>query len=216
MRNERRRSVVIVDDHPVVLQGAARLLSAASDFEVAGTASSGEEAVAIVRNRKPDLIILDLRLPDMLAPELSKRLQAEAPGAKVVIFTAFDDALLLRAALEAGAAALLLKDVHEFDLLRALRRVCAGELIIDERIDVDLQGIARLERRPARGTDGRLTPREQDVLHLLARGMSSKQIALELKLTPNTVRSYSQRLLSKLGAHSRIEAVAKARSLRLV
>lgn len=205
-----RTRILLVDDHPVVVQGAARLLATTPDFEVVGTASTGREALELARSLRPDVVLLDLRLGDALAPELCRKLRASLPEVRIAILTAFDDSALLHAALREGAAGLLLKDVHEFDLIRALREIRNGRRFIDHRMQVLTE-----DARPV-GDDGNLTRREHEVLVLLARGMSSKQIADELQLAHNTVRSYSQSVLAKLDAHSRIEAVAKARQLRLV
>jgi len=211
-----RSRVLVVDDHPVVLQGVRHLLTGAGDFEVAAESTSADEGLAAARREQPDLILLDLRIADVLAPDVCTRLRLAAPRARVVILTAFDDEALLRACLQAGAAGILLKDAHGLDLVQALRRVQAGETVLDERIDA-----RRLGRpQPLRTDEGAiyepLTPREHTVLRLMVQGLTSKEIGEELSLAPNTVRSYTQSLLSKLHARNRIQALATAKRLRLL
>ena len=213
-----RTKVLVVDDHPVVLDGVRHLLASAGDFVVVAEATSGVAALEAARRERPDLVILDLRLPDLLAPELCRELRAALPRATIVILTAFDDRALLQACLHQGATGVLLKDVHDLDFLRALRDIRAGRVVVDERI---LQDPCARARRLHFGDDGAtvygpLTPREYEVLRLLARGLATKEIADTLHLTTNTVRSYVQSLLLKLQARSRIEALAAARRLHLI
>lgn len=211
-----RSRVLLVDDHPVVLEGICQLLATAHDFEVVAQATSATEALLAAGRLQPDLIVLDLMLPNAVATDICRELRASIPGVRVVILTAFDDRPLLRAALEAGASGILLKDVHKLDLVRALREIRAGRTVVDERVVEGL--LVRGQHRADTSADmnGPLTPRECEVLGLIARGMTSKEIARALHLAPNTVRSYSQSLLAKLGAHNRIEALAAARRLRLI
>ena len=213
-----RTTVLIVDDHPVVLDGVRQLLASAGDFVVVAEATSGATALEAARREQPGLVVLDLRLPYVLAPDLCRELRAVVPRARIVILTAFDDRALLQACLDQGAAGVLLKDVHDFDLMCALRDIMAGREVVDERV---LQGPSTRAGRLHFGDDeatvyGPLTPREYDVLRLLARGLTTKEIAGTLHLTTNTVRSYAQSLLMKLQARTRIEALAAARRLRLI
>lgn len=203
-------SVLLIDDHPVVLQGVRHLLAEASDFEVIAECTSADEGLEVARGSQPDLVVLDLRIGDRLAPDVCFRLRRFVPGAKVVILTAFDDSALLQACLQAGAAGVLLKDTLGLELVRALRRVRDGEQVLDERLG-----------RPSMVQDGGelyepLTPREHEILGLMARGLVGKEIANELNLAPNTVRSYAQSVLSKLHARSRVQALATAKRLRLL
>lgn len=207
--------VIVIDDHPIVRQGISRLLDAETDFELVGEGTSGEEGLAAAERTKPDIVVLDLRLPDALGPEVCRQLSESLPDTKVVILTAFDDVPLLRACLQAGASAVLLKDVHEYGLVESLREVRGGHTIVDDRI-ADSGGPKKVLRDAEGHVYEGLTEREHEVLRLLACGMTSREIADELYLSPNTVRSYTQSLLGKLQAHNRIQALATARRLHLI
>lgn len=208
-----RVTVLLIDDHPIVMHGVKHLLAESSEFQVVAECTTADEGVAAARREQPDLVVLDLRIAEVLAPEVCGRLRSAAPRAKVVILTAFDDDALLRACLNVGAAGVLLKDAHGLDLVDALRRVRSGETVMDKRLEAP-------PRRPLR--DGEnvvvepLTPREHEVLRLMAQGLIGKEIAGELSLAPNTVRSYSQSVLSKLHANNRVQALATAKRLRLL
>ena len=204
--------VLLIDDHPIVLHGVQHLLAGSSEFEVVGECTTAEDGVAAARREQPDLVILDLRIADVLAPDVCTRLRSAAPAARIVILTAFDDDALLQACLQRGAAGVLLKDALGLDLVDALRRVLGGETVLDKRLhrpSHSLQESGDHVFEP-------LTQREYDVLRLMARGLIGKEIAGELSLAPNTVRSYAQSVLSKLHASNRVQALATAKRLRLL
>lgn len=205
-----RTRVLIVDDHPVVISGVRRLLSLAPDFEVVAHAMTAEAAIEAATGTTPDLVLLDLRLPEVHSADLCRALTTTLSRAKVVIFTAFVDSTLLRACLLAGAAGVLLKDADETNLVADLRHIRAGRTVIDPR----LKGVPASLTRVTPGND--LTPRELEVLRLLAEGMSSKEMAAALGISPNTVRSYCQSVLFKLQATSRLQALANARARELL
>ena len=206
-------SVLVIDDHPVVIDGVRQLLAAETDFKLVGEATTGEEGVDLARRLAPDVVVLDLKLGDNFAPHLCRSLQDVSGNSRVVIHTAFDDREPMRACLNAGAVGIVLKDAS--NLVEALRRVLAGELYVDPSLVEDPR--ARALRL---GEDGgmyeSLTQREYEVLCVMALGRTSKEIAAELFLAENTVRSYTQSLLTKLHARNRIEALARARDLRLL
>jgi DNA-binding NarL/FixJ family response regulator len=206
-----RTRVLLVDDHPIVISGIRRLLASAPDFEVVGQASTARDAVERAIATDPDMILLDLHLPDVRSADLCRRIRATVPSAQVVIFTAFVEASLLRSCLGAGVAGVLLKDAHELDLVSDLRRIRAGKVVVDDRVQA-----TAAEPAQAHLLDATLTQREHEVLRLLAEGMSGKEMASALGLAPNTVRSYCQSLLSKLQSTSRIQALANARTRGLL
>lgn len=206
-------SVLVIDDHPVVIEGVRQLLSAEPDLELVGEAVTGEEGVRLARRLAPDLVVLDLKLGENFALHMCRLLQDVSGSSRVVIHTAFDDRELLRACLNAGAAGIVLKSAS--NLVEALRRVMAGELYVDRSLVEDPR-VRALRLGEESGTGESLTRREYEVLCVMALGRTSKEIAAELSLAENTVRSYTQSLLAKLQARNRIEALARARGLRLL
>ncbi|MFD4253271.1 response regulator [Amycolatopsis thermoflava] len=197
-------TVLVVDDHPVVRDGVTLLLRAEPSLKLIGSAESGRVALLRVGELRPDLILLDLRLPDMLAPEVIAGLRQVHPAGRIVVFTAHGDHQGPLAALDAGANGCLLKDVAGTDLVSALRRVLRGERVVDPRIMPD-----HSSRSDALARSG-LTRREYEVLRLAAQGQTNPEIAETTGLTRNTVKTYLQSALHKLGARNRVEAIGKA------
>lgn len=207
--------VVIIDDHPIVVRGISELLEGATAFTVAGSALNVREAVAIVAELQPDMAILDLRLGQDLAPDVMSLLKEAAPNIKIVILTAYDDGALLQGCLARGAGAVLLKDASGLDLIAALDEVLNGGQVVDKRLTS--RGHRQIEQDLyEQGGFERLSDREHDILRLLARGLNTREMATELTLMPNTVRSYTQAVLGKLQSKNRVMALATARRLRLV
>ncbi|HXV93383.1 MAG TPA: response regulator transcription factor [Pseudonocardia sp.] len=195
---------MVVDDHPVVRDGVALLLRNAPSLVVVGSAESGRAALHRAPGLRPDLVLLDLRLPDMLAPEVVRGLREVVPAAKVVVFTAHGDHHGVQAALDAGAHGCLLKDAAATDLVAALCRVLHGECVRDPRmVPGKAAGRAALARSG-------LTRREYEVLRLAAQGRTNPEIAETTGLARNTVKTYLQAALHKLGARNRVEAIGKA------
>lgn len=204
--------ILLVDDHPVVLDGLRALLDTVPDFEVVGEATDRETAVRLAGELRPHGIVLDLRLQGSFAADTSTSLKQAAPGTVVLIHTATEELEPVRAALRAGADGAVFKDGR--DLVTALHHLLSGNgPYVNER----------LTRTPeSRRVEGSgelvepLSPREYDVLCAFALGRSTRDIAQELFLAESTIRSYTKSLLTKLGAHSRIEAVAAARRFSLI
>ena len=196
--------VMVVDDHPVVRDGVALLLRSEPSLVVVGSAESGRAAIERAPELAPDLVLLDLRLPDMLAPEVVTALRGVLPAAKVVVFTAHGDHAGVAAALDAGAHGALLKDAAATDLVAALRQVLRGERVTDPRI------VPRGAADPAALARSGLTRREYEVLRLAAQGRTNPEIAETTGLARNTVKTYLQGALHKLGARNRVEAIGKA------
>jgi two-component system nitrate/nitrite response regulator NarL len=202
--------VLVTDDHPIVLDGVTLALQNTSWLRVAGYARTGREAIAAVENLRPDVVLLDLRLPDMLGPEAVQALRARRPEVKIILFTAYPDHAALDAALAAGAHGVVVKDTEREDLVDVIRRVVAGERVVC----VDVGGSnAWLSRKL--GEHG-LTRREYDILRRVAMGETNPEIARALGLSRNTVKTYLQRALEKLGAHNRVEALARANQLGIL
>jgi two-component system nitrate/nitrite response regulator NarL len=195
--------VMVVDDHPVVRDGVALLLRSEPALVVVGSAETGRAALDRAPELNPDLVLLDLRLPDMLAPEIVAGLRDVVPRARVVVFTAHGDHHGVQAALDAGAHGALLKDAAATDLVAALRRVLRGERVTDPRT------VPGGTSRDALARSG-LTRREYEVLRLAAQGRTNPEIAESTGLARNTVKTYLQSALHKLGARNRVEAIGKA------
>jgi len=202
---------MVVDDHPVVRDGVALLLRGDPSLVVVGAAESGRTALERAPGLSPDLVLLDLRLPDMLAPETIRGMVAAAPDVKVIIFTAYPDHAALGDALAAGAHGVLVKDTERADLVDVIRRVAGGERVLS--VDLDGDGSALLNRKLR---EHGLTRREYEILRHVAMGETNPEIASALGLTRNTVKTYLQRSLEKLGARNRVEALARANQLGIL
>jgi DNA-binding NarL/FixJ family response regulator len=194
-----------VDDHPVVCDGVALLVQNDPTVEVTGSAHTGADAIEKATALAPDVILLDLRLPDMPAPELARRLRKAAPSARIVVFTAFADYVTLSTLNDAGIDGCLLKDASRTDLIESIWRVARGERVFDPRIE---GGAPRRNRLV--GGDISLTPREEEVLRRVAMGETNPEIAAAIGLSRNTVKAYLQTVLQKLGARNRVEAIIRA------
>ncbi|MET0897947.1 MAG: response regulator transcription factor [Mycobacterium sp.] len=212
--NSRVSTVLIVDDHPVVAHGIERVLDRAGDFAVVAACYSGIEALDVAGKMCPDIAVVDVRLGDTDGVEVCRRLLAAVPGIRVVMLTAFDDAARLRQCLASGASGVLLKGTIDLDIAQALREVVSGKIVVDRSVARDLEAAESLltDATPS----ATLRPREAEVLRLIGFGMTTKAIARELDLTVNTVRSYTQALMLKLGAHTRVQAVVTGQKMGLI
>ena len=196
--------VLVVDDHPVVHDGVALLVERTRSVTIAGSARSGREAIELAEQLKPDVVLLDLRLPDMLGSEAVRAIRRRAPGTVVLIFTAHPDHAALDAAREAGAAGLVVKDVTRSDLAEVIGKAARHEPVPwGTGSDVAAATAAALARFG-------LTRREYDVLRRVALGETNAEIADAIHLSRNTVKTYLQSALQKLGARNRVEAIARA------
>ncbi|MEV4286962.1 response regulator transcription factor [Nonomuraea bangladeshensis] len=208
--------VVIADDHLVVRTGFGELLDTQPDFEVAGRAADGLEAVRICREVKPDVVLMDVRMPGMGGIEATREL-AGPGGPRVLILTTFDLDEYVYDALRAGASGFLLKDVTAERLFDAVRVVAAGEALLAPAVTRRLIGeFARMGPRPPVAGLGTLTPRETQVLRLVAEGLSNPEIAARLVVTEETVKTHVSRVLNKLGLRDRTQAVVAAYETGLV
>ncbi len=196
--------ILVTDDHPVVREGLAAMLATQPDFSVIGMAGSGADAIAQSLALRPDVLLLDLEMPQGDGVEVTRRLNAELPSARVIIFTAFDRDEQILDALKAGARGYLLKGAPRDELFRAIRAVHAGGSLIEPVV------ASKLLRR-MQDNEHVLTEREREVLHLLARGDPNKRIAAELRVSERTVKFHVGSILAKLGAANRTSAVAEAR-----
>ncbi len=203
--------VVVADDHEIVRTGFANLLATQPDFDVAGTADDGAAAVRLCRRLKPDVVLMDIRMPGVDGLEATRRLAASG-GPRVLILTTFDLDEYVYEALTAGASGFLLKDTTAERLFDAVRVVAAGEALLAPRVTKRL--IAEFAaRRPARKPSAVLdvlTPRETEVLRLMAEGLSNQEIAARLVVAEETIKTHVSRVLGKLGLRDRTQAVVAA------
>lgn len=195
--------VLVVDDHPIVLDGVTLALQSTALMEVVGYARSGREAIDALELLRPDVVLLDLRLPDMLGPEVVRSMLARTQDTRIILFTAYPDHASRVDSLAAGAHGIMVKDSDRADLIDVIRRVMDGERVVSDDLPDTLTTEARYR---AHG----LTRREYEILRRIAMGETNPQIADELGLTRNTVKTYVQRTLEKLGARNRIEAIIRA------
>lgn len=204
--------VVIVDDHPIVRAGLVGLVDSADDLEVVGTGSTGVEAVSLAKALTPDVMLMDLRMPELDGDAATAQILAAAPSTRVVILTTYesDDAIL--SAIGAGASGYLLKAAPEAELLAGIRAVAAGEVALAPSVSRVLVRRAAAKPEPAVV----LTARELDVLRLVAEGLSNREIGARLHLGEATVKTHLLTAFPKLGARSRTGAVTRARDLGLL
>jgi DNA-binding NarL/FixJ family response regulator len=210
--------VVVADDQEVVRAGFAALLDTQPDLTVVGSAADGAEAVLVCRARRPDVVLMDVRMPVMDGIEATRHL-ATVDGPRILILTTFDLDEHVFDALQAGASGFLLKDVTAERLFDAVRIVAAGEALLAPTVTRRLIGeFARLRPRPPRQPAplGLLTPREIEVLRLVAEGLSNPEIAERLVVSDETVKTHVSRMLGKLGLRDRAQAVVVAYETGLV
>jgi DNA-binding NarL/FixJ family response regulator len=207
--------VLVVDDQAIVRDGLVTVLSLVPDLEVVGEAADGAEAVALVAEHTPDVVLMDLRMPVVDGPTATARITAAYPGVAVLVLTTFADDDSIMTALRAGARGYLTKDAGRVEIATAVRAVASGQSTFDAAIGARLVAGLRSPEPPTPPTPVSvrerfpgLTPREADVLVRIADGRTNPEIAAELFLTVPTVKSYVNQLFQKLGVRSRAEAVA--------
>lgn len=210
--------ILIVDDQSLIRMGFRMVLDAEADLEVVGEAADGIEAVAAVRARRPDVVLMDVRMPRMDGIEATATLVAEHPALRVVVLTTFDLDEYAFAALRAGASGFLLKDAHPGELTGAIRAAHAGDAVLAPRVTrrmLELFG-PRLPTAQVADVTGELTDRERDVFIAIGRGLTNAEIGAELYVSESTVKTHVGRVLAKLGARDRVQAVIMAHRLGIV
>lgn len=197
--------LVVVDDHPVVRHGLVSMLKYEPDMQVVGEAGDGAEAVRVILEQQPDVVLLDLRLPQLSGIEVMKQTRTQVPHTRFLVLTTYDADEYIVPALSAGAQGYLLKDTLPEELTRAIRTLAAGGSPLEPAVAAKL-----LTSMNASQSEDELSARELDVLKLLVAGASNKAIAAQLNVSENTVKSHLSHIFDKLQVQSRAEAVAVA------
>ncbi|MEV0361234.1 response regulator [Nocardia fusca] len=202
--------VFLVDDHEIVRRGVADLIEAETDLEVVGEAADVSQALARIPALRPDVAVLDVRLPDGNGIELCRELLSANTGLRCLMLTSFTDDQAMLDAILAGAGGYVVKDITSLELVRAIREVAAGKSLLDNRAAAALMAKFRAEAETATGPLAGLTEQERTLLALLGEGLTNRQIAGRMFLAEKTVKNYVSRLLTKLGVERRTQAAVLA------
>jgi NarL family two-component system response regulator LiaR len=200
--------ILLVDDHAVVREGLRTFLELQDEFEIVGEAADGEEGVLEAERLNPDVILMDLVMPGLDGVGAMRALRTSLPDARVIVLTSFADDDRLLPAIQAGAAGYLLKDAQPSEVARAVRAAHAGEALLDPAVAARL--VDAIAQAPGEEPRERLTPRERQVLELIAQGRPNKLIARELEISEKTVKAHVGRVLEKLGVSDRTQAALYA------
>lgn len=198
--------VLLVDDHKLVRAGVTTLLQSDPDISVVGEARNGREALTVVEGTEPDVVLMDLSMPEMDGVEATRAVMASRPGTRVLVLTSFSDRERVKEVLAAGAIGYVLKDSEPADLLAAVHAAARGHVPIDPRV-----ASALLPATGAPGAADGLSPRETEVLRLVAQGLANKQIARALGITERTVKAHLGRVFREIGVLDRTSAALWAR-----
>ena len=213
--------LIIADDHALLRSGIRSMLAGESDLEVVGEAADGQEALDLCRRLRPDLVLMDVRMPKMDGLAATRAIKEELPRTSVVMVTMQNDPDYLFEAVIAGAAGYVLKGATPEQLTEAVRQVLNGEFLLDQRLTIDLlrsmadRGSAKLPSSPEPLAEP-LTARESEILQLLAQGRTNPQIAGELVVSPGTVKNHVRHIIAKLGVSDRTQAAVRAIELGLL
>jgi DNA-binding NarL/FixJ family response regulator len=223
MRRKRvnhKKSILIIDDHPLFREGLKAIIERDSKFEVVGEAGTGREGLRMVKKLKPDLVLVDISLPDQSGIELTREIRSLLSDTRVMIISMHSKINYIAEAFQAGATGYVVKESASERLLHALEYVSRGEYFLDSSVSQEV--VKKLMESPAREAKitnaayGTLTPREQEVMRLLAEGLSAKQVAEKLFISPKTVENHRSNIMSKLDLHSTVELIRYAAKLGLI
>jgi two-component system response regulator NreC len=209
-------NILVVDDHAVVRAGLKALIQSDLSLNIIGEASGGLEALSIVEKTKPDVIVLDLSMPDMDGIMVTKELHENHPQIRILILTVHEDEAMLREVMQSGASGYILKHAAEKELIEAIKKIHAGEMFVDQKMLPSLIGQKFGSSSGPEDLIEPLTPREVDVLKLIVNGYTSRQIGEELHISVRTVEGHRANIYGKLNLHSRVELVRFAKQHDMV
>lgn len=207
--------ILVVDDHKVVRQGFCSLLELEPDLKIVGEAGSGAEALAMLDTISPDLLLLDVRLPDLGGAQVCRQATAKHPQLAVLMLTAISHGPEVLECIEAGAKGYVLKDVDASELIKTIRAVHRGESVLDPHVTEAVLERVRDDRRGATSGE-RLTEKEQEIVRLMAQGLTNKEIGQRLFLSPNTIKAHISEIMQRLGVKRRAEVVFHAAENHLI
>ena len=199
--------ILLADDHLVVRMGIASILSFEKDMEVVGETDNGADAVRLATEQKPDVVLMDLKMPQLSGSDATLQIHAAAPNVKILILTTFGTSAELKKAMDGGAAGALLKNSSQAEIIEAIRKVMSGQRVMSSEIQ---HGIEEMKSMPE------MSQRQLEILNLVAKGFSNKEIAEILGVSLETVKDHIKKILLKMGAASRTEAASLAVNLQLV
>jgi len=206
-----RIRVLVADDHEVVREGTLRMLEREIDIEIVGEAANGRETVRLVQELEPDVVVLDVRMPDVNGIEATKQIKGDRPQVRVLIFTAHDDDRYVFPLLDAGADGYVLKTTGQRDLIKAIRDVYRGQTALHPEIARRVvERLTQKDKYVGEGMVEALTEREMEVLEAVAKGWSNKDVSEALNISPHTVQVHLSNVFAKLGVKTRTEAVLYA------
>jgi DNA-binding NarL/FixJ family response regulator len=201
--------VLIVDDHPVTRDGLRTAFNLADEIEVVGEAASGEEAIHVVADTKPDIVFMDVRMPGMNGIQATRQIRENNPDTKIILFTIDESRASVAEAIQAGVSGYLLKDASVGELINAARQAMAGKAVIHPSLTQAFIEEVQLVDRPS-SPEAPLSPREVEILQKIAYGATTKEVADQLGISFHTVKTHLERIFEKLGANDRAQAVAIA------
>jgi two-component system response regulator NreC len=208
--------VLIADDHAIVRAGLRALLGEEKDMELVGEASGGYEAIELVERTKPDVLVLDLSMPDLDGISVTRKIKPNFPNLRILILTLHEDEALLKEAIRAGAVGYILKRAAESELISAIRTILRGDLYIDPAMVRGLLEDTRQSQVKKKNPMEPLTQREAEILRLIVEGYTNRQIGQELNISVRTVEGHRANISEKLGFHNRVELVRYAREHGLI
>jgi DNA-binding NarL/FixJ family response regulator len=206
--------LVVVDDHEVVREGLKRMLETESDFSIVAETGRGADVLDLVARTRPDLVLLDVRLPDTTGAEVCRDLTESFPDVRVLVLSTYTDDALVQACIQAGARGYVIKDIERFSLKESIRSVSRGQAVLSPAVASKVLDFVRGELRPVGGV--MLNRRQLAILRLIARGYTNREIAAEIHLSENTVKTHLQAIFAKLGVKNRVEAAIVASNKNLI